>query len=423
MRLLLRQVKVVHPQSAYHHQTVDVFIENGHIAAIAPQLDAINADEEWSVAGLHLSAGWVDVGAYSGDPGLEYKEDLDSLAATAARGGFTHILPAPNTKPAIQSKADVRYVLNRTAGQLVAFHPIGALTRDNAGLELAELYDMHHTGAVAFGDGYHSIQHNGVMLRALQYVKAFGGWVMHQPLDGQIAADGYAHEGEQSTLVGMKGIPAMAESMMVQRDLNLLAYADSKLYLSNISTAESVALIRAAKARGLNVVASVNPMSLYYTDAQLHDFDTDFRVHPPLRDEAHREALLEGLADGTIDFLVSNHRPQDTESKRLEFMYAKDGVIMLETAFALSRMASAESVPLDRLVEAWAYRPRAVFGLPAVSLEVGALADFTLFLPDAEWPYHETDILSKSRNTPLKNQYLTGQVFGVIRGTQMQRVG
>lgn len=423
MRLLLRQVKVVHPQSAYHLQTVDILLDNGQVAAIDRSLDTVSADEEWSATGLHLSAGWVDVGPYSGDPGLEYKEDLDSMASAAVRGGFTHVLPASNTKPAIQSKADVRYVLNRTADQLVAFHPIGALTRDNKGLELAELYDMHHTGAVAFGDGYHSIQHSGVMLRAMQYVKAFGGLVMHQPLDDQIAADGYAHEGEQSTLVGMKGIPAMAESMMVQRDLNLLAYSGSRLYLSNISTAESVALVRAAKAQGLEVVASVNPMSLYYTDAQLHDFDTNFRVDPPLRDERHREALLGGLADGTIDLVASNHRPQDTESKRLEFMYAKDGVIMLETAFALSRMASAESVPLDRLIDAWAYRPRAVFGLPAVSLEVGAAADFTLFLPDAEWPYHETDIASRSRNTPLKNQYLTGQVFGVVRGTQMQRVG
>lgn len=420
MELLIKQVKVVDTGSPHNGQVVDIYIQNNTIVEIDSSIQKDDV-ETWQMDGNSVSVGWVDVGTYVNDPGFEYKEDFQTAAKAAAKGGFTNVLCAPNTNPAIHSKSEVLYVINNTRDDLVNFRPLGAFTKDCEGKEIAEMYDMYSSGAVAFSDGYHALQHAGVMLCGLMYVKAFDGWVFNQPLDESIASDGYAHEGLESTLVGMKGIPDLAETMMVRRDLYLLEYADSKLHFSNISTVESVELIREAKAKGLKVTASVNPMNLYFTDEVLNDFDTNYKVSPPIRSAEHRDALLEGLKDGTIDCIVSNHRPQDTESKRLEFMYADDGVIMLETAFAVANMATENHLTEAELVSKFTTKQREMFRLPMMTIEKGQPADLTIFNKNIEWAYHRTDILSKSKNTPFQDKYLKGKVLGVVNKGQSKK--
>jgi len=420
MKLLIKKAKVVDARSPFNGKTVDILIENDRIAKIAPDIATADA-EVWEAKNAHISIGWTDIGTYTNDPGFEFKDDLDSISLAAAKGGFTHILSAANTSPTIHSKSEIFYIINNTRHQLTDFHPLGAVTKNAEGKELAELYDMTSVGAVGFSDGYRSIQHSGILLRALMYAKAFDGTIINQPLDEHIASGGYAHEGLQSTMVGMKGIPALAESMMVQRDLYLLEYAESKLHLANISTQKSVQLIREAKSKGLKVTASVNPMNLYFTDEVLHDFDTNYKVNPPIRSEEHQKALFEGLKDGTIDCIVSNHRPQDTESKRLEFMYAENGVNMLETAFSIALMATENHLPLQELIGKFTTQPRQIFNLPISTIAENEPADLTLFNPSFEWIFKNNKSASKSNNSPFDSKKLKGKVIGVVNNSQSNK--
>lgn len=430
-KLLIQQVKIVDSHSPFHLQVVDIYIENGIIKNIQTHIKDIPTNEKndivvWNYQNqtdTYASLGWVDVGTYANDPGEEHKEDVYSAANAAAFGGFTQVLSAANTQPAIDNKSTFQYLKHKTAGLPVSFHPLGAVTKNCEGKEIAEMYEMHAQGAAAFSDGYHSIQHSGVLLRALLYVKAFGGRVCHQPLDAQIAADGYAHEGLEATMIGMRGIPALAESMMAQRDLYLLEYTASKLHLLNVSTAETVELIRAAKAKGLDVTASVNPMNLYFTDKALQDFDTNYKVSPPVRSLEHQNALQEGLLDGTIDFINTNHRPQDTEGKRLEFIYAEDGAIMLETAFALVNQAYGDRGTTEQLVEKMTMQQRKIFGFEGNQrkISIGEQADLTIFNRNIEWTYQADQIRSKSNNSPLKDQRLKGKVLGIVNNGQAQQ--
>ena len=417
MELLLKNVKVVDTHSPFNGQVVDIFIKDNQIKQIDRALSVASA-EVFEADGACVSIGWCDIGTQTGDPGFEHKEDLETVAKAATHGGFTHLGTASTTHPVSHSKSEILYTIHNTHADLVDFHPIGALTQDNQGKQISEFYEMYKVGAVGFSDSFHSVQHSGVLLRALLYAKSFGGTIYNQPLDEQIAAGGYVHESEHSTRYGMKGIPSLAESMMVQRDLYLLEYTNSKLHLSNISTKESVDLIRQAKAKGLSVTASVNPMNLYFTDEILDSFDANYKVSPPIREKPDQEALIEGLKDGTIDCIVSNHRPQDTESKRLELMYADDGVIMLETAFPVALAATSNQLTLEEVIEKITHQPRTILGLNAVNINENQIADLTIFNPSEEWTYLKSNIQSKSKNSPFINKTLKGKVLGVVNNRQ-----
>lgn len=366
-----------------------------------------------------VSPGWLDVGIHTGDPGYEHREDLRTAGQAAAAGGFTTVACMPNTRPPADTKSAVAYLQNKTAGHTVTFLPIGAVSVGTDGKDLAELYDMHTAGAVAFSDGRSPLQDAGLLLRALQYAQAFNGLVLHWPHHKTIAGGGQMHEGIMSTRLGMKGIPALAEEVTVQRDLSLLEYAGGRLHLHLLSTARGVALVRAAKAAGLPVTASVAVANLCFTDEMLAEFETAWKVLPPLRTEMHRKALLEGVADGTIDFICSNHTPWDTEAKELEFPFAEFGMIGLETAFALCRTFLDKQLSLQDLVQKWAVGPRQVLGLPVPELKPGARAELTLFNPDTEWTFTKQDIRSKSDNTPFIGQTFKGKVIGIINNGQM----
>ncbi|MFN0014147.1 MAG: dihydroorotase [Saprospiraceae bacterium] len=418
MQLLLRNVRICSEKETT--APTDIRVGGGYILAVGKNLPT-----EPGVREIHFeqqayaSPGWMDVGALSGEPGYEHREDLRSLAAAAAAGGFTALAPMPNTLPVADSKSGIAYLLSKTAGDAVRFFPIGALSVGAAGKDMAELYDMHATGAVAFSDGPHPVQDAGLLLRALQYAQAFDGLVFDWPHHKGIAGGGMVHEGFVSTRLGMKAIPALAEEVSVQRDLSLLEYAGGRLHLHLLSTKKGVEMVRAAKAAGQPVTASVAIANLCFTDDNLAEFDSQWKVLPPLRSAEHQEALLEGIADGTIDFLCTNHAPWDPEAKNLEFPYAEFGMIGLETAFALCSTFLEKKLSLHDLVRLWAVGPRHVLGLPVPEIKPGAPAEITLLAPDMPWTFTTPDIRSRSVNTPFVGQAFRGKVLGIVRGEQV----
>ena len=416
MRLLLRQVRVCHPASPHHGETLDLLLEAGRVVRLGQSLELPEEAHLVEEEGLVLVPGLVDVGVQVGDPGYEHREDLRSATRAALFGGFTDLVCQPNTLPPMDSKAEVAYLKNQSAALPVDFWPLGAVSVECRGQDITEMLDMHHAGALGFTDGEHPVQDNGLMLRALLYVKAFDGVVLNHPHDARIALDGQMHEGPLSTSLGLKGIPPLAEELMVQRDLFLAEYTGSRLHLSCLSTAASVELVRKAKERGLPVTASVAALNLAFDDSALRHFDTLFKVLPPLRSPEDRQALIQGLKDGTLDFIVSNHVPLEEELKNVEFPFAAFGATTLEGAFALSRFHLREHLSLEDLVEKWALAPRRLLGLPIPEILPGAEARFTLLQPNETWTFTPEHIRSRSRNSPLPGQTLLGRVRGVIAG-------
>ncbi len=416
-QLLLRNIRIIAPnQPELDGQIRDILIKNGKILKIDTGISLENEGEieVFEQRNACVSIGWFDVGTQTGDPGLEHREDFESVSKAAMAGGFTGLAPFPNTEPAIHSKSEILYIKNRTKAYLVDFEPIGALSVDCKGKDMAEMLDMRSVGAVAFSDGRKSVQDAGLLLRGLQYAKIFDGLIFNIPNDKAIAPHGEIHEGAVSTSLGLPGIPSMAEELMVQRDLQLLAYADSRLHFHNISTAGAVASVRDAKKRGLKVTASVAALNLCFTDEMLRGFDTNFKVMPPLREEIDRQALIGGLQDGTIDFISTNHTPIDEEGKNLEFPYADFGAIGLETTFGLLNQFLNKKFTIQDFVEFLAINPRHILGLEMPTITDGAEANLTIFNPDKTWTFTSKDIFSKSKNTPLINNILRGTVLGVV---------
>lgn len=421
MRILLQNTTIVDPGGPFDGQRKHILISEGKIQEISDRPDTSHA-EVWDAEGLHVSPGWVDIGAHTMDPGFEHREDLSSFRRAAAAGGYTAVAAFPNTDPFIHAKADVLYLQQANGNHPVRILPIGAVSRNGAGEDLAEIYDMHMSGAVAFSDGANPIQRSGLLLRALQYVKAIDGLVIDQPLDLSLASRGQVHEGSISTALGMRGIPSLAESSMVYRNIQLLHYADSRLLLHGISSADSLGMIRSARATGLRLMASVSAWNLAYTDAELSDFNTLFKLMPPLRGESDREALRQALIDGTIDAIVSGHLPLEDDQKDVEFPYAGFGACGLETAFALCCTSlRKEGIGLEVIVSKLSHGPRRLLGLPVLHVEPGASADLTAFQPDLEWEFRLANQLSKGRNTPLDGHLLSGRPYGIIRADHALR--
>lgn len=421
MKLLLKNVRLVAPHDPREGQNFDIFIQNGIIQKITNSIDVADLVTEggalpqiFECDGACVSVGWLDIGVQVGDPGYEHREDLDSVTAAALAGGYTSIAMQPNTKPAIHSKSEILYIKNKNLHSLVEILPIGALSVDCAGKDIAEYYDMHKAGAVAFSDGLKSVQDAGLMLRALQYAGGLNALVINYPNTKSIAPQGQMHEGMVSTSLGLSGLPAMAEELMIQRDLHLVAYAEGRLHFANISTTRAVELVREAKRQGLRVTASVAVLNLAFTDETLKTFDSNLKVLPPLRTQQDVNALLEGLADGTIDFIASNHVPLDEELKNLEFSYADFGAIGLQTTFALSNFILHKKLNINDIIHKLAIAPRQILGIEIPKIAEGEIANLTIFNPDEIFVLKEKNILSKSKNSPLIGKLLRGKVLGVI---------
>ncbi len=411
--LLLRQVTVIDPGGPHHDETVDVLIEGGKITRTGRRLPKGEAPE-LRMEGLHLSPGWVESRAHFRDPGEEYKQGIRNGLDAAAAGGFTRVAVLPSTTPATDSRAGVEYLLRKAAGHAVRVLPLGALTRGLSGQQLAEHFDMREAGAIAFCDDQHPVRNTRLMLLALQYALNFDGRVISFPLDHDLGAHGQMHEGHMNVRLGMRGIPAMAEAVALARDLALLEYTGSRMHVATVSTAESVELIRQAKAKKLRITASVAAHNLLLDDGCLRGFDTNYKVLPPLRDPTHVEALREGVKDGTIDTITSDHRPEDTEHKKVEFPQAEFGIIGLETAFAVASTAMKARLSVRKIVERFCHGPRAALGLSVPHVAEGTEAELSLFLPEQDWVFTSADIVSRSKNTPFVGYHFTGRPVGIV---------
>jgi dihydroorotase len=417
MKILIKAVQIYDPSSAFHLQRQNILIDKDKITYIGS--DTQEADQVLDLDGLCVSTGWVDMYARVGEPGLEYKEDIESLAEAAAAGGFTDVLCLPNVQPVVQSKGAINFLKTKSAGLPVSLLPAGAVTVDTQGKDLTEMIDLQRAGAIAFTDGDKPLQGAEVIVKALQYLQPFDGLLMNRPEHTRLTEYGQVHEGLISTQLGMKGIPSLAEEVMVTRDLQLLAYTGGRLHFSLISTAGSIEAIRKAKAEGLQVTCDVASYQVAYTDATMLPFDTDYKVSPPFRSSADAAAILQGLKDGTIDALVSAHEPHDTESKKLEFDLAEFGIINLETAFAVANSTMSDDVPLETLIHKLTNAPRQILRLPACTIATGEQACLTLFHPKLKWTPTQDTIKSKSKNSPFVGQELNGKVIGIINKGQL----
>ncbi len=417
MKLLLQKVLIADTASPHNGTIKDILITDGRISTITDSIIE-EADTIIKEEGLVASPGWVDMFSHFCDPGFEYRETLQSGATAAAAGGFTQAAILPNTQPFISSKTQVEYVVEKSKILPVSILPLGAITKNIEGKELAEMYDMQNSGAVAFTDGLHSVQSAGLLLKALQYVKAFNGTIIQVPVDKSIGAFGLINEGIVSTQLGLPGIPALAEELIIKRDLDLLKYTESKLHITGITTAKSVELIAAAKAEGLQVTCSVTPYHLMFCDEDLTEYDTNLKTNPPLRSRADMMALREAVLGGKIDSIASHHLPQNWDSKTCEFEYAKNGMIGLQTSFAVIN----ELLPAltnEQLVHLFSSNARKVFHLPTAVIKENEVAELTLFTRDGETVLTKENNKSKSANSPLFNKSLKGKVVGIYHKAQL----
>lgn len=418
MKVLIKQAQIVCPSSPFNGQLKDILVDNGIITSIADNISD-PADKVIEQPGLHASIGWMDIFAHFCDPGLEFRETLETGAAAAAAGGFTEVFVLPNTTPAVHSKSQVEYIVQKSKSLAVNIHPLGAVTKNTEGAELAEMYDMSSSGAAAFSDGINAIQNSGLLIKALQYIKTFDGIILQVPDDKSIAPGGLMHEGVISTQLGLPGKPAMAEELIIARDIKLARYADSKLHFTGVSSAKSLEYIKRAKEGGIKISCSVTPYHLFFIDEDLTTYDTNLKVNPPLKTKTDKEALLNGLLDGTVDCIASHHIPYNYDNKVCEFEYAKNGMIGLESLFGVIWSIVNGRWTIEDLVKKLSVDPRQLFGLSVPEIKTGAVANLTLFNPATEYTFDENMIQSKSNNSAFVGKRLKGKVIGIVNRNQL----
>ena len=416
--IIIRNAKVIDAKSPFHNQVVSLKINHGIIEEIGTSIDNKNnykeIDPEVSGENLHVSQGWFDSSVSLGEPGFEDRETINNGLEVAAKSGFTGIALQPNTFPVLDNQSQINFVKQKAANAATDLFPIGTLTKNSEGTDLAELFDMKNAGAIAFGDYNKSIANANLLKIGLQYVQDFDGLVIAFCQDTNIKGNGVANEGITSTRLGLKGIPNLAEEVEVARTLFLLEYTGGKLHIPTISTAKSVALIKEAKAKGLNVTCSVTVHHLTMTDEKLEGFDTRYKVAPPLRTSEDQKALIAGVLDNTIDCITSDHNPMDIEHKKMEFDLAKNGTIGLESAFgALSNLFPIEVV-IQKLTAA-----RALFQLENQTIDKGNKANLTLFTTDNEWTFGKENIASKSKNSAFLGEKMKGKVIGIYNNQKL----
>lgn len=407
MKVLLKSVTIIDASSPFHNTVQHIFVDNGRITTISK--DPITEKATMVFEGGYVSQGWTDSSVCLGEPGFEVRETIANGLQVAAKSGFTHVCVNPLTHPVVDNDMGVRYLKEKANGAVCTLHPIGALTKKSNGEDLAELYDMKNAGAVAFGDYKKSINNSNLLKIALQYTQNFGGLVISFANDPQVAGKGVVNEHISATKLGLKGIPALAEELCVARDLAILEYAGGKLHIPTISTAKSVEMIRQAKQKGIDVSCSVAIHNLHFTDEVLDQFDTNFKVMPPLRDAENVKALREALTDGTIDFVTSDHNPLDIELKFKEFDYAHYGTIGLETAFGILSQYVSVQKAVELLTAA-----RKRFGIAQHPIVANAVADITLFTTESVYVFGKEHILSASHNSAFLSQKMKGKVIGCI---------
>ncbi|MCZ7650650.1 MAG: dihydroorotase [Thermoanaerobaculia bacterium] len=418
MRLLVRGGRLVDP-AAGRDGRFDVLVEEGIVAAVAERIDPPAGCEVVEAGGLVVTPGLVDMHVHLREPGQEYKETIRTGTAAAAAGGFTAVACMANTKPVNDERSVTEFIVAEAARHGFArVHPVGAISKGLSGEELAEMGEMAAAGAVGFSDDGRPVVDTELMRRALLYAQHFGRPILQHAQDLHLSGGGVMHEGEVATRLGLPGIPGLAEEVMVARDLLLLAETGGRYHVSHLSTARCLELVREGKRRGLGVTCEASPHHLLLTDRAVADthFSTNVKMNPPLRAETDRQALLAGLADGTVDAIASDHAPHHADEKDLEFSAAPFGIVGLETAVSLGldRLVRAGVIGLSRFVELLTVGPARILGIDAGTLAVGRPGDLTLLDLEREVTVDPSTFRSKGRNTPFAGWRLRGAPVGTV---------
>ncbi len=414
MNLLIKAATIVDKsQPSLHLKKRDILIEDGRITEIARTLQAGKKTRVLQRDSLCVSPGWFDSSVSFGEPGHEERETIANGLEVAAIGGFTGIVLNTNTYPSPDTSGDIVFLKETARRHCTALYPMGTVSMGSKGAELSEMYDMHQAGAVAFSDYKNGLENPNLLKLALLYTQKFKGLVYSFPQDAQLSARGQMHEGEVSVRLGLRGIPPLAEELRIARDLSILEYTGGKLHIPTISTAAAVALIGAAKKKGLDVSCSVSIHHLWHSDGVLEGFDSNYKTLPPLRGKKDSRALQKGLKEGVIDFVTSDHCPLDVEEKRREFDLAAFGATGLEESFGVLNQLFGYEDACEILS-----RGRSRFGLEQVHLKPGHPAELTLFDPEVEYTLARGDLRSTSGNSMFLGVPLKGRALGVIRGEQ-----
>jgi dihydroorotase len=411
MKVLIKKA-TIHQNGQEDSSKKDILIEDGVITSIARSITDGKATIIES-ADLHVSPGWMDIGAQPGQPGYEYRETYQSLSKCARAGGYTALATFPRTQPPIQSRVEIEYLQQLVASLPLHVFPIGAISHHLEGKDLTEMMDMFHAGAIGFSDGRKNAVEAGLLTRAMEYVMPLGATIIDFPLDRSLIAEGQMHEGKISASLGLAGIPTVAEDITVQRDIKLVAYTGGKLHFHALSSGAAIGYVQKAKNEKLAVTCDVPAMHLLLEDKDVSDFDSHKKVLPPLRDGKERKALIKALKDGIIDHISSIHTPMEVETKECEFTYASFGSLGLESAFGAACRALQEAMPLNDIVNKFYEGPRRILGLEIPAIERNAKAELTLFDPTVSWDYIGSQH-SLSTNDALRGRTFAGKVIGTI---------
>lgn len=414
MKLLIQGGHVIDPGRV--NGVADVLIDNGAIAAVGPKLAVPAGATVIPAAGRLVVPGFVDLHVHFREPGFEYKETIQSGTEAAVAGGFTTVCAMPNTNPVNDNQAVTEFMLERAkAAGNAHLYPIGAITKRSEGKELAEIGDLRRAGCVAISDDGKPVMNSLVMRRAMEYARAFDVPVVDHCEDLHLSEGGCMNEGVISTELGLPGIPSAAEDVMVARNVSLAELTGARLHLAHISTAGSVRMVREAKARGLKVTAEACPHHFTLTEEVTRGYNTHAKMNPPLRTSADVQAIKDGLRDGTIDVIATDHAPHATQEKQQEFTEAPFGIVGLETALSLTLALVEEGVlTLESAIDKLSTAPAKAFSLNAGTLAVGAPADVAIVDPDRQWEVDPSRFRSKSRNTPFAGWIVKGRVTTTI---------
>lgn len=406
MKTLLKAVRILDGSSPHHKQIKDVLLDDNQLLKIENQLSEEDSDQIIECKNLILTPGFFDPNVHFGEPGFEDRETINNGLQVAQQSGFSEIALVASTQPVIDQAYVMENLQQKAKNTKVKLHVIPALTQGLKSKDLAELFEMHEYGAIGFSDDDQPIKNTNLLKLALQYTQNFNGLVHSFPVEKDIQGFAQVHESPTSTLLGLKSAPSLAETLQVSRDLAVLEYTGGRLHIPLISTKESVRLIQEAKSKGLDVSCSVSINQLFFTDESLNEFDTNFKLNPPLREKSDQEVLIQGVKDGTIDFVTSHHRPMNIEHKFLEFEHAKSGSIGLESYFgAMNKLFGTEKT-LEVIQQS-----RKVYGLASTSIEEGNQLSLNLIDPNIKWNFTKKDILSKSKNAIFMNEELVGKVI------------
>lgn len=408
MKTLLKSTTIVDKQSTYHLQCKDLLLEDGRILQIADSILS-DADQVIDGAHLHLSPCWFDAGVSFGEPGFEEQETINNGLQVAEASGFGEVALVSSNHPCTDSINMVESLRAKSQHSKVGIHPIACLTKARNGQDLAELYDLYQAGARVFSDDLQPVKNPNLLKLALQYTQQFGGVVASFPIDQSLAQKAQVHESPTSTRMGLKGMPSIAETLQIQRDLAILRYAGGHLHIPLVSTAEGIACIAQAKKEGLSITCSVAVHHLFFEDRVLEEFDAKYKVFPPLRTKEDVTKLRKAVKNGVVDFITSDHRPINLERKKLDFYVADYGSIGLESAFGALNLLFGKELSVEMLTQG-----KAIYGIPSVSVEVEAKGKWTLFDPTIKYTFTTEHVLSKSKNSIFINESLQGKALQLL---------